>query len=328
MYKILILGGTNFIGRNLIERLSKNKTYDLTIFNRGITNPGVFPAIKKIIGDRNSSDVNLIHNTAWDYIIDLSCYYPQSLINILKGLTYNLKKYILISTCSVYLDDKVILGKESALIKNCNPNQFSDSTTTSYGNRKAECERIIAASKFNFTILRPDLVYGKYDPTDRLYYWLHQAKHYNQILVPNHGTSFFSLTYVDDLAHTIEKTMVKKEDREIYNITTVTKTSIRQILSYSSEVLGTNPQLVNANSQFLNKNNINEWTDMPVWIDSEYSNFDNNKILNSYHLDFTDFKMSIQKTINYYTSLGWPTPKYGINRALQINLIDQLLKEN
>ena len=174
--------------------MSLNKEYDLTIFNRGITNPDLFPNIKRIIGDRNSPDVKLIHQINWDYIIDLSCYYPQSLINILDDLNTDLKKYILISTCSVYQDAKVSLCPEDALIEDCNQDQFVDHSDNSYGNRKAECERIIQSSKFNYTILRPDLVYGKYDPTDRFYYWMHQAKMCDKILVPNNGLPVFSLT--------------------------------------------------------------------------------------------------------------------------------------
>ena len=193
MDKILIIGGTNFIGRNLIEKLSSNKNYDLSIFNRGITNPDLFPNLNRISGDRNSHDVTLIHQTHWDYIIDLSCYYPQSLKNIIDGLSPSLKKYIFISTCSVYQEHKVHLGHENDLIKTCNSDQFHDQSIASYGNRKAACERIMQASSFNFTILRPDLVYGKYDPTDRFYYWLYQIKKYDRIMVPNHGTSLFSL---------------------------------------------------------------------------------------------------------------------------------------
>lgn len=323
MDRILILGGTNFIGRHLIEKLSVNKKYDLTIFNRGITNPGLFPDIKKIIGDRNSDDIKLINQVDWDYIIDLSCYFPQSLINILSGLTLNLKKYILISTCSVYQDDKVILSNENALIKECNQDQFYDQSTSSYGNRKAECERILQSSKFNFTVLRPDLVYGKYDTTDRFYYWLHQAKKYNKILVPNNGRSLFSLTYVNDLVNTIEKTMIEKLDRDIYNITTITETSIRQILDATLEIIANKPQFINASSRYLKSSKINEWTDMPLWIDSDYSTFDNKKILDKYNLKFTDFKISVRETVQHYILLGWPTPKYGIDRGKQISLIEK-----
>jgi 2'-hydroxyisoflavone reductase len=325
MDRILIIGGTNFIGRNLIEKLSVNKKYDLTIFNRGITNPDLFPNIKKIIGDRNSHDVKLIHQINWDYIIDLSCYFPQSLINILRELPLNLKKYIFISTCSVYQDEKVTLCNENALIKNCNQDQFDDQSTKSYGNRKAECERIIQSSKFNFTVLRPDLVYGKYDHSDRFYYWLHQEKKYNKILVPNNGTSLFSLTYVNDLVNTIEKTIVEKPDRDIYNITTTTQTSIGQILDYTLEIMANKPKLVNANSRYLKSNKINEWTDMPLWIDSDHSTFENKKILDNYSLKFTNFKTSVRETIQHYNFLGWPTPNYGIDREKQISLIEKIV---
>ena len=324
MDRVLIIGGTNFIGRHLIEKLSVNKKYDLTIFNRGITNPGLFPDVKKIIGDRNSEDIKLIQQGNWDYIIDLSCYFPKSLINILSGLSLNLKKYILISTCSVYQDDKVILCNENALIKKCNQDQFYDQSASSYGNRKAECERILQSSTFNFTILRPDLVYGKYDSTDRFYYWLHQAKKYNKILVPNNGSPLFSLTYVKDLVNAMEKTIIEKLDRNIYNITTTTETSIRQILDATLETITNDPKFINASSRYLKSNKISEWTDMPLWIDSDYSTFDNKKILNNYNLKFTDFKTSVRETVQYYIFLGWPTPKHGINRGKQISLIEKI----
>lgn len=324
MDKILIIGGTNFIGRNLIEKLSATKKYDLTIFNRGITNSELFPNIKRIIGDRNSSDVKRIHKTNWDYIIDLSCYFPASLNHILSGLSQNLKKYIFISTCSVYQEYKVHFSNENALIKTCTKDQFNDQSTDSYGNRKAECERILQAAKFNYTILRPDLVYGKYDPTDRFYYWLHQAKKYDEILVPTNGKPSFSLTYVDDLVTTIEKTIIEKPDRESYNITTTTQTSIGQIIDFALEVMENKPTLINASSQFLKENTINEWTDMPVWIDSEYSIFDNKKIIDHYQLNFTDFKTSVRETIAYYDSLEWPTPAYGIDREKQRSLIGKI----
>ncbi len=324
MDRILIIGGTNFIGRNLIEKLSANKKYDLTIFNRGITNPELFPNIKKIIGDRNTHDVKFIHQINWDYIIDLSCYFPQSLINILSGLSLSLKKYIFISTCSVYQDGKVNRCIESALIKNCNQDQFDDQSTNSYGNRKAECERIIQSSKFNFTVLRPALVYGKYDHTDRFYYWLHQAKKYDKILVPNDGLQLFSLTYVNDLVNTIEKTIFESPDRKTYNITTTTQISIRQILDYTFEIINNKPKLINANSQYLKSNKISEWTDMPLWIDSDYSTFENKKILDNYRLKFTNFKTSVRETIQHYNVLEWPTPNYGMSREQQINLIEKI----
>lgn len=325
MDKILILGGTHFIGRNLIERLSFNKNYDLTIFNRGLTNPTLFPYIKKIIGDRNTNEINLINQSHWDYVIDLSCYFPNSLSNIINELPKALKKYIFISTCSVYQNENIILRNEDALINDCNQDQFEDQSTSSYGNRKAECERILQSSRLNFTILRPALVYGKYDSTDRFYYWLHQAKKYDQILIPNNGKQLFSVTYVKDLVDTIEKTITEKLDRSSYNITTTKEISIEHILNTAIKILDSNPNLVKANSQFLESNKINQWIDMPLWIDSNYFTFDNKKILDNYDLKFTGFKKSVIETIKYYQKVEWPIPTYGIDRDKQLNLIENLV---
>ena len=71
MDKLLILGGTNFIGRNLVDSLLKLDKFDITLFNRGKTNPDLFPEIKQLHGDRNTSEIHLIDKEAWDYIIDL-----------------------------------------------------------------------------------------------------------------------------------------------------------------------------------------------------------------------------------------------------------------
>jgi len=76
--KILIIGGTNFIGRNLVEQLKNEDRYELTLLNRGITNANLFPDIKKIKGDRNAKEIAELVRGNWDYIIDLSCYFPKS----------------------------------------------------------------------------------------------------------------------------------------------------------------------------------------------------------------------------------------------------------
>ena len=103
MKKILIFGGTNFIGRNLVELLQQDENNDLTLFNRGITNPNVFDSIKIIKGDRYSeADISKL-GLDWDYIIDISCYFPKS-IDLLAKLKYkNLKKYIFILTLKLVL---------------------------------------------------------------------------------------------------------------------------------------------------------------------------------------------------------------------------------
>ena len=326
MNKILILGGTKFIGRNLVESLLQIDNLDLTLFNRGKTNPNIFPDVKKIVGDRNTDDINLILDGEWDYIIDLSCYYPKSLSQIVPQLSPSLKRYVFISTCSVYDMDaeKSILRNENAPILSCTELQSVDTTVESYGNRKAQCEKIIKQSDLRYTIFRPALVYGQYDHSDRFYYWPYQLKNNHDLLVPNNGKSMFSLTYVKDLVNAIIKTLNTDLISDTYNITTCPKTSISNLIDIASELLKTKPKICNADSNFLNSNNISEWYDLPLWLDCDYYTFDNRKILKDLEIEVTDFKFSVMQTIGYYNKVGWNVPKNGISEDVKKTLIDKL----
>ena len=118
--RILILGGTNFIGRNIVESLLETNKYEIILFNRGITNPELFPDLKKIKGDRYSNDINFLKNNSWDFVIDVSCFYPENLEELLEILGNKVLKYIYISTCSVYeLEDGKYLLDEESKTKEC-----------------------------------------------------------------------------------------------------------------------------------------------------------------------------------------------------------------
>ena len=330
MNKILIIGGTNFIGRNLVDKLLSINRFDLAIFNRGITNPDIFPQIQKIKGDRDTDEISKIGEEDWDYIIDLSCYHPDSLLNILKNTTDKLKRYIFISTCSVYDNDidKSFLRNETASLLDCNENERKDKSNLTYGKRKAECERVLQQSNIIYVILRPSLVYGIFDNTDRFYYWLYQVNNHHEILIPNQGKSLFSVTYVKDLVNTIIESISSENHSQVFNVTTFPKLSISMIIEYTSELLNKKPKLINATSKFLNSEQINQWTDMPLWLDCDYFTYDNSKLIKNLDVQFTEFKKSIAETIAYYQKSGWAEPKYGINETKKQELIEALKLTN
>ncbi len=315
MDKLLILGGTNFIGRNLVNSLLLLSNYNITLFNRGKSNPHLFPKINVLYGDRNTSDINLIFKENWDYIIDLSCYYPNSLSTIISQLTNEPKRYIFISTSSVYDNeaDKSILKKESSPTLSCSQDEKVDSSVSSYGKRKAECERIVKRSNLKYTILRPALVYGPYDTTDRFYYYLYHVKKENQLLIPNHGKNLFSVTYVKDLIQIILKSLNNNIDSDIYNVITYPYLSISKLINTASALLNKHPKAIFTNAEFLNKNNIKEWVDLPLWLNCDYFTYDNTKVINNLNVNFTDFTHSVFETIKYYDKLDWKEPHYGIS---------------
>ena len=170
MRKVLIVGGTKFIGRNLILRLLETAHWHVTLFNRGITNPELFPDVSRLIGDRYTSDIRQIGDEQWDVVVDLSCFHPSALEAALNQLDPKKTRYVLVSTCSVYDNDKWqgSMRTETAPILDCTPQEALDETSATYGKRKAECERVLSRSGFEHAILRPALVYGAHDVTVHL----------------------------------------------------------------------------------------------------------------------------------------------------------------
>lgn len=326
MEKILILGGTNFIGRNLVERLIQLDQYELTLVNRGQTNTGIFPNLHHLKGDRNNDEIKKLVKGDWDYIIDLSCYFPKSLEKIIAATNRSLKKYIFISTISVYQLGLQVPMTESATLKVCEPEDWEDETNRTYGERKVACEEILSKSSLNYTILRPAVVYGEYDHTDRFYYWLHQVKKYKKILLPNNGKQKFSLTYIDDLIASIVISINDKKDKVAYNIISHKEVSLKKIVKQAEQILNKAPKFIDLPHQYLLDNKMSQWMDLPLWITGNYIIFDNQKMLDTFDLKIIPFGESVKATIDYYNDLKWPLPTYGINRRKQLKLINAFKK--
>ncbi len=327
LIKLLILGGTNFIGRNLINQLITLNQFDITLYNRGVTNAHLFPALSKLYGDRNTDPLTKVAEGRWDYVIDLSCYYPDSLEKVLAALDGRCKRYIFVSTCSVYDSEaeKSVLRDETAPILPCTPDQRNDPSPSTYGQRKAECERILQQSGLDFVIFRPALVYGPYDPTDRLYYWLYQAKKNDPILLPDEGKKTFSVTYVADLVKAIIDAISIEHHQSIYTMTSSPQTSIRQLVTTASELLHRSPNSINAPPAFLHAQHVTQWTDMPLWIDNDYFTYSNERLKADFGFTPIDFQESIQQTIIYYNNRGWDAPIYGMTEARKQELMNQLV---
>lgn len=328
--KVLILGGSSFIGRTLVEKLIKTDQYELCLFNRGLTNSELFPSIARIIGSRETDDIQQIAPTQWDYIIDVSCYYPADLKAVLNQIKYPLNRYIFISTCSVYDNEKqaLKLSSEEAPILRCSAEQANDREASSYGNRKAECERILQSSGQGYSILRPSLVYGPYDSSDRFYYWLYQVKNNLPLIVPDHGETKFSITYVEDLVNIILLSLNDETSADIYNCISFTEISIREIIESTQEILQKNNKEFIFSSQTLKEQNLKPWMDLALWLDVDYFSFSNQKLKDDLNPSLTKFKESLLATISYFDSKDWPTPTYGMSDKKKLDLIQRLSEIN
>lgn len=324
MSKILVLGGTQFVGRNMVERLLNESDMDVTLFNRQLTDMEAFPDVSKIKGDRQTDDILQIGKDSWDVVIDFSCYYPKSMETALKALKPGVKRYIFISTCSAYNNSLLDpLKTEETPLLDCTEQQKTDTSPDTYGNRKGECERVLQASGIDYTILRPALIFGKYDHTDRLYYWLHQVHDYSKLLMPDNGERKFSLTYVGHLVEAVMQA-IRSDISGVYNMISYESSSIGQIVDAATDVFGKTPEYVNASPSFLHEKNISQWLDMPLWIDGDHFTYSNQKLRNDFQLNMEDFKANVAKTISYCETLNWPVPQYGIMEHERQELLQAL----
>lgn len=327
--KVLVLGGTQFIGRSLVERLVEENKYEVSLFNRQQTGAELFRQLHKIKGDRETRDIEQIAGLDWDFVIDCSCYYPQALKLALNNVNKTtLKKYIFISSCSAYNNEneRARYKAETTKTLTCSPQQAIDRGALSYGQRKAECERILMDSGLPHAILRPALVYGPFDPTDRFYYWLYQVKTNNQLFLPDNGTRQFSITYVQDLVSSILSTLSRKK-MGLFNVISQESTSIATIVKETSYCLNKPLSFTNAPVGFLKSEQVAQWTDMPLWINGDHFTYSNKHMREILNVSPTPLPNALEATLAYFNGLNWPEPNYGITEKLRLLLLEKAKRQ-
>ncbi|HMC58725.1 MAG TPA: NAD-dependent epimerase/dehydratase family protein [Candidatus Solibacter sp.] len=185
--KILILGGTGFLGPATVEA-AKARGHQLTLFNRGKTRPGLFPGIETLHGDRDPNlgeGLKMLDGRQWDAVIDNSGYFPRQVAASAKLLAPNVKQYIFISSISVYKDNATEGQDESAKLATTPDPAVEKVTDETFGPLKALCEKVSQdALPGRATIVRPGYIVGPDDPSGRFTYWPVRIDHGGEVLAP------------------------------------------------------------------------------------------------------------------------------------------------
>lgn len=194
---ILVLGGTGFIGPHEIN-YARARGHKITMFNRGKTAPGMFPDVEALIGDRDDQ-LDALRGRDWDAVIDNSGFYPRHARLSAELLHGHVDTYMFVSSISAYADDMTIDDDEysAAYATMDDPNDESDSPYgRTYGARKALCEQEVSKVFGDKAInIRPGIITGTGDPTERLRHWLKRMQAGNEILVP--GIEDLPVQYID-----------------------------------------------------------------------------------------------------------------------------------
>ena len=263
--KLLILGGTAFLGPHTIAA-ARARGHEVTLFNRGKTNPELFPELEKLRGDRDGELSALIGRT-WDAVIDTSGYVPRHVRLSAELLAPSVAHYLFISTISVYRDYSVVGMDESAPIATLADPTTEQITGESYGALKALCEAAAQdAMPGRTTVIRPGLIVGPEDRTDRFTYWPVRVDRGGEVLSPGAPTDPIQFIDVRDLAEFI---VVCLESRILGTFNADAPAGVLtmgKLLDTCREVTGSDARLTWADADFLAQQNVSPWQDMPCWV--------------------------------------------------------------
>ncbi len=276
--KILIIGGTKFVGRHLI-RAAAARNHEVTIFHRGKQPLVDRFDVEEILGDRND-DLAKLKNQKWDAVIDTCGYLPDHVRASAEALHPTTDKYVYISSISAYagfavpdFDETAPLAmltdeQEAALAEidlkgDINAYKLGES----YGALKALCEKaVIDLFGENGLIIRPGLIVGEFDWTDRFTYWVMRVAAGGEVLAP--GNTEASVQFIDarDISEWIIR-MIEGNESGIYNATgKPSELSFGAMLETIKTVSNSSAEFVWMSDGFMHENEVAPWTDMPVYL--------------------------------------------------------------
>lgn len=298
--RILVMGGTLFLGRHIVETALK-RGHEVTIFNRGRENPSLFPEVEHLVGER---DTNLLalKGRQFEAVIDPSAYSPAQIGHVLSALAAPPDHYTFISSISAYrgFPPGALYDEDAALLPG----------NDGYGALKARTEAAISTAMPGRTaILRPGLIAGPYDPTNRFTYWIRRVDAGGLVLAP--GRPDRPIQYIDarDLAEWALKMAEDKVSAVLNAVGPKSTLTMERFLLQCLEVSQSSAQLEWLTDEQIVTASIEAWTELPLWlpeddIDAGGIFYGDNRRAIAYGLEFRAVSQTIMDTLDWSRSTG------------------------
>ncbi|MBZ4330820.1 NAD-dependent epimerase/dehydratase family protein [Corallococcus sp. AS-1-12] len=266
---LLILGGTRFLGPALVQ-VAQARGHTLTLFNRGKSNPGLFPDVEKLQGDRDPNKgegLKALAGRKWDAVIDTSGYVPRIVKASAELLAPNVGQYVFISSVSVYKEMTKKNLSESDAVGTIPDETTEEVGEESYGPLKALCEKAAEAALPGRTLnIRPGLIVGPDDGSDRFTYWPLRVAKGGEVLAPGDGEDPVQVIDARDLAAFIIRN-VERRTAGIFNVTgPVEPMKMKGMLETLREATGSDARFTWVDSAFLEQQKVTAFGDMPAWV--------------------------------------------------------------
>jgi 2'-hydroxyisoflavone reductase len=262
--RLLVLGGTKFLGRATVEE-ALARGHEVTLFNRGETNPELFPEAERLRGDR-SGDLAPLRGREWDAVIDPSGFLPGLVRASAELLADSVGHYLFVSSVSAYASFAGPNDEDSPLAELGElPDDRMLEDYSNYGPLKVLCEQAVAGSfGERHAIVRPGLIVGAHDPTGRFTYWPHRVARGGEVLAPAPPERRVQFIDVRDLGPWLVD-LSERGATGAYNATNPGR-SWGEVLEACREVTRSDATFTWVPDAFLAERGVGEWMELPMWI--------------------------------------------------------------
>lgn len=301
--RILILGGTGFIGPYQVQ-YALDRGHTVTLFNRGRTNTQLFPTVEKLVGDR-ANDLKSLEGKKWDVVIDNSATNPEWVERSAKLLAPNVGRYVFVSTRSVYSDTSRVPMTADAPVFTRENTPVEAGRPLPYGLSKALAEK--EAHKYfpnRALVVRPGLVVGPGDLTDRFTYWPIRILRGGEILAPGDGTDPVQVIDARDLSEWMVRLAEQQATGVLNAVGPRTPRSFAELLHGIKAVTTSEATFTWVDTDFLAQHRVRPYQEMPVWQPARggregFARFDLSREI-ALGLTFRPLAVTAKDTIDYY----------------------------
>ena len=304
--RILVLGGTGFIGPHMV-RYAISRGHTVTIFNRGKTNTHLFPNVEKLVGDRND-DLGSLEGRTWDAVIDNSASNPRWVRLSAQLLQASVDTYLFTSTRSVYSDlSQIGLTEETGPLHDVDRALVDGDERIPYGPAKVLCEmEANDALPGRTLIVRPGLIVGPGDTTDRFTYWPARIDRGGEILAPGDPGNPVMFIDVRDLAEWYVYLLEQGALGVLNALGPESPLSFAELLYGIRAVTSTPLSFTWVDTDFLLEREVRPYADMPLWVPARgesagFQRFDLSQPL-AMGIKYRPLAVTAKDTLDYHKS--------------------------
>jgi 2'-hydroxyisoflavone reductase len=262
--RLLVLGGTLFLGRHVVEA-ALARGHEVSTFCRGLTNPGLFPDVEELTGDRDGG-LGALEGRDWDAVVDPSGYVPRVVRQSAELLAGAVGHYVFVSSISVYRDFAEA-GFDESYPTGELPDDHSEQVDRFYGPLKAASEEVVREVYGDrCAIVRSGLIVGRYDWTNRFGWWVHRVAQGGDVLVPDAHPWPLQVVHGRDLADWMLDLAERRVDGTFNATGPETPLDMHDLLVVAREVSGSDAVFLTVPESFLLERGIEPFDHVPLWL--------------------------------------------------------------